>query len=214
MWRRNLWKRLLMYFVVLALASFSVWAFPGRAPKQDEPIVTESIPTTSTVSQTTEVKTESKISSEPSTSLEESKKLVEDLEEVIPTVDDHKIQELLEIVVEETKNGIECEKDAMYLSARNAEVEGLNAQQADEIARLEAIIKEEKGVHPYLKIGTDIGFNNNLSNYGVTTSLGLKFNSGFMIEAGAGYKIGSFLGGVYPWSMDNLTIDASIGWMW
>ena len=102
--------------------------------------------------------------------------------------------------------------DAQYEEILNtaAAMSSANAEQADRLAELEA----SAGTRPYLKAGMSVGFNDLVPTYGVDAAIGVRIGNHLMVEAGAGYTIGEFVGEpVYDFSMDNLSFNASVGWM-
>lgn len=217
MWQERYSRRFAIFLVVLVLVSCSVWAFPGRKPKLEElnPEQTQ----TSLMKEQEKESVDAKTDSSEQSRLEETKpleveSLIEELNEIAKDVPSEEDRELLEIIAQQSAEVLEANNDNKYLSDRVDAAESANAAQADEIARLQGMLKKEKGVHPFVLIGGKIGFEDGLPQYGVEASMGLKFGSGFMMEAGVGYDIGGFKGTVFPWSIDNLTAGVSIGWMW
>lgn len=102
--------------------------------------------------------------------------------------------------------------DAQYAEMLNTAtaMSSANAEQADRIAELE----KAAGTRPYLKAGMSVGFNDLVPTYGVDAAIGVRIGNHLMVEAGAGYTIGEFVGEpVYGFSMDNLSFNASVGWM-
>lgn len=90
-----------------------------------------------------------------------------------------------------------------------------NAEQADRLAAIESELKREKGTKFFARVGGVIGFNDLLPTWGVSSSLGVRFGKGFLIEAGAQYMIGDFVSvpTIKP-DLDNLQLTASVGWEW
>ena len=125
-----------------------------------------------------------------------------------------KLENSATVFLEQSKRSLEAGEitDAQYEEMRATAVamSSANAEQADRIAELEKAASSR----PYVKAGLDIGFNDLIPTYGVDAAIGVRIGNHLMVEAGAGYTIGEFVGEpIYDFSMDNLSFNASVGWM-
>lgn len=99
------------------------------------------------------------------------------------------------------------------LAVKNTELADKNAYNEGFIAGLE---KKEKQTKFFGNVGGVIGFKNSLPTWGITGNMGMKIGSGLMIGTGLSYMLGDFAKNPInlEWSLDNLSINATIGWEW
>lgn len=91
----------------------------------------------------------------------------------------------------------------------------VNAQQADDIAYLQGRYdKETKASKFFANAGGVIGFADDSLLWGVTGNIGIKIGKGLLISTGASYMIGTFYEGLLPPSLNNLSVNATVGWEW
>lgn len=90
-----------------------------------------------------------------------------------------------------------------------------NAEQADRLAEIASALEKERGTKFFARVGGVIGFSDLMPTWGVSTSLGVRFGKGFLVEAGAQYMIGDFVSmpTIKP-DLDKLQLTASVGWEW
>ena len=67
----------------------------------------------------------------------------------------------------------------------------------------------------FADFGVAFGFSEKTILYGATADFGLKLGRGLMIKTGATYMIGDFSDFKnVEWSLDKLTVSATVGWEW
>lgn len=100
---------------------------------------------------------------------------------------------------------------------KSADYEGLIVEQENTIAEQDVKIAKLKSkfFSPYVKLNVGVGFDTLVPNLNAGASLGAKLGK-MMFEVGANYKVGDFknlfnVGNAF--SLDKLSLSASIGWM-
>lgn len=203
-------KVLSMCLVVLLVACSSVWAFPGRTEKMEinppSPEKDLSVQESRQLSVKPSENGQEKGLTELSTLLEsygkETRLNRSELEDLVYQLENIKADyELLLVDMDE--------KDIQI-----ADLKTENAAQADELAYLNGAYDAETSTKAYARIGGVLGFENSIPAFGVSGALGLRFGKGLLTEVGAQYMIGTIKDPVVPFSLDNLTITAGIGWEW
>lgn len=183
-------KRLSIFLLVLLVASFCVWAFPGRLTRSPDAL---QVDTSDPVVPVELPKTDSGMI--PETDLTESSTAL--LEEVAAEVDPEVVQDL------------EAIRD--NLAALEAVSQGKDAvidTLADENVAL-AVAAEEAGSKAFLMIDSILGFEQGAPTYGVGVSLGVRLGDSLMIHAGADYDLNRAL----DFGLDRWTFRAGLGWM-
>lgn len=98
------------------------------------------------------------------------------------------------------------------VAEKNTTLADENAYNSGYIAGLE---KKEKQTKLFANAGGVIGFKDSAPTWGVTGNFGVKIGSGLMISTGASYMLGDFSTPLkLGWDLDNLAINATIGWEW
>ncbi len=120
----------------------------------------------------------------------------------------------------ETLKETEAISEADYTAVKESLVSNVNANKsADDIIaeytqRL-AEAEKARGSKGILMFNATVGFKENIPEYGVGMTLGLRLGNHIMITAGADYMIGNFRGTMYlnGFSLDHLRVTCGIGWM-
>ena len=185
-------RRLNILLVVLLVASSSAWALPGAKKTTQVVTAPEEVQETST-SEDSQTLTESEVR-EISTSLTKLSNLLE--ENSILWGD--KIEAVKEAAT-----------DVSYDVAVN------NALIAAQGEQIESLKKELKKTRFFVDFGVAFGFKEKAITYGAVADMGMKIGTGLLVKTGVQYMIGDFsnLANV-EWSLDNLSVSATIGWEW
>ena len=208
---RDSYRRCFLSLALLLLVSCSLLAFPGRA-KREEPgaptpmaIVTEA--TAGEVGpQTGSTGPMTSLTDDTGAIVEVATHIVEDA----VCLSDGERDELLAIVEASYSDQMEAEDEIQRLASRVEELEAVNADQADTIAR-------EQGSKAYARLTGSVGFEDGLSNPSLWLggAVGARIGRGLMLDVGAEYRIGSFgKVGTVPLGIENLRFTASVGWEW
>ena len=81
-------------------------------------------------------------------------------------------------------------------------------------AMLEESLKKANGTKLFADVGIAIGFGDDSIKYGITGDVGTRFGKSFMVKTGIQYMLGSFGKVDFGWNLQNLTVNATIGWEW
>jgi len=183
-------KRLSILLVVLLVVSSFVWALPGA--KKTTEVVAQSEPATSTSADSLN-STESE-AKEISTSLTELLKLLENK------------TALWGSQIEAVK---EAATDVSY------DVNMSNALNLTLTEQVDSLKKELNKTRFFVDFGVAFGFKEKAITYGAVADMGMKFGKGFIVKTGVQYMVGDFsdIKNV-SWSLDNLTVSATVGWEW
>lgn len=186
-------KRLSILLVVLLVVSSFVWALPGaKKTTQVQATAVEEAQETST-SADSQTLTESEVK-EISTSLTKLSSLLE--ENSILWGD--KIEAVKEAAT-----------DVSYDVAVN------NALIAAQGEQIESLKKELKKTKFFVDFGVAFGFKEQAITYGTVADMGMKLGKGLLIKTGVQYMMGNFADITnMSWSLDNLTVSATVGWEW
>ena len=211
--RRDLSKRCFLSLALLLLVSCSLLAFPGRAKRAEAPTRTQTPvvaaaqtggagqPTGSTGPETS-----STDDVEAAPAIADAAALVD---EAVCLSDDER-DELMAIVGEGYADQMAAEDEIGWLTDRIDELEAVNADQADTIAR-------ETGSKAYARLTNSIGFEDGLTSPSLWLggAVGARLGSGLLVDVGAEYKVAGF-GPLAPVGagVENLRLTASIGWEW
>ena len=185
-------KRLSIFLLVLLVASSFVWALPG-AKKTNQTAAVEGVLAASTSeesqSSTASEQRETLISSEELLALMEKNNYLwgaDDIKEVKSLVEDV----------------------ALDTEITNA----LIAAQSDQIDSLK---KELKATRFFADLGVAFGFVESGINYGVAGDMGIKFGKGLITKVGVQYMIGDIANITnLQWNIENMTVQATVGWEW
>ena len=195
-------RKSLIFLLVLLVASFSLWAFPGRVTglQGTETIVISDLEAPAEEQKIDSGNQEGTISTEPQTS--------------------YVVQEA-SAKVEAGKRLTADEADAILaeLEAANADymaLEKISEEKTatiDKLAEENAKLKDETGTKAYLMLDAVLGFNEGYPDYGVGLTVGTRLGNSLMLEIGADYMLGGNLIDVLDYSIDNWNFRMGIGWM-
>lgn len=191
--RSEMWvKRLSILLVVLLVASSFVWALPGAKKTTEVKVAAQPEPETSTSVDSSKL-TESE-ASEISTSLTELLNLLENKSALWGTQ------------IEAVKDAA---KDVSY------DVTMSNALNLTLTEQVDSLKKELNKTRFFVDFGVAFGFKEKAITYGAVADMGMKFGKGFIVKTGVQYMVGDFsdIKNV-SWSLDNLTVSATVGWEW
>lgn len=191
-------RKSLIFFLVLLLASFSLWAFPGRltGSQAEAPIDTLDPEVLPEGQRTGSGIQETIISPEPSAyslaqeKAEQGKRLTASEVEAV----------LAELEA--------AQRDYAALRDSSEAKDEALADLAQENARL----RDEAGSKAYLMLDGIVGFNESVPEFGAGITVGARIGSDLMLEAGADYMIGG-VDGVREFSLDNFQFRLGLGWM-
>ena len=80
---------------------------------------------------------------------------------------------------------------------------------------LEEQLKKEIGTKFYANVGAAFGFKSTKIQYGVCGDMGIRFGKGFLMSVGVQYMLGDFGKVKLPdWNIEDMTVQAKIGWEW
>lgn len=214
------------FFVVLLAVSLSLSAFPSSRKNSEGKIAMQAQETQVEIPQET-------TAMPPAADTVSEEKLSETVYATEPKATLKTLSELSTTYSEETrldKAQLEDLKDKLVLiqddvrlmiadsietEAKLAEVEKLNAQQADDLAYLRGAYDKETSTKAMAEVGAVLGFEDNEPVWGVSGAIGARFGKGFIAKLGAQYIIGDFesVPSLDP-NLDRLTLTSSIGWEW
>ena len=181
----------LVFSLVSVLDLCSLCAFPTREMKSPSPQA-ELLPL--------EPITPVTVSEEmPATSEDSLQSLSEDA--ILALIDERitSIEEESSFLVEEVNR---LEEENVSLQAENTEL-------AIEIAKRDVIIDSQKKMKTFIRLGGEVGWQENIFAYGLTGAAGLRFGNGLSLGLSVSYTIGS-QGGVYDFSKNNIKATAFI----
>lgn len=178
-------KAFVVFFVVCLLASSSVWAIPGIKKPAETPEVPDVLVVTDTTGNSESAQSAKYVTSE---------ELLEILNKSGWVLGGSKIEKLQE--------GVEA-------------ISKTNLEQNLEIARLAAALKKEQSTKFFADFGAAFGFRSEMVQYGIVGDMGIRFGKGLMVKTGAQYMVGDFGKLELPtWSIENLSLTATVGWEW
>lgn len=184
-------KKYLVLLLVLVLALCSLCAFPTRESKlqsqQVELLPLEPIAPMS-VSEEIQVQSESSVQN-----------LSEDA--ILALIDDKitSIEDEASFLVEEVKR---LEEENVSLQAENTEL-------AIEVAKRNVMIDNQKKMKTFIRLGGEVGWQENILNYGLSGAAGLRFSNGISLGVSLSYSIGN-QAGMYDFSKNNIKATAFI----
>ena len=80
---------------------------------------------------------------------------------------------------------------------------------------LEQELQKEMGTKFFANVGAAFGFKTDEIQYGVCGDMGIRFGKGFLMSVGVQYMLGDFGKIEIPkWSIEDMTVQAKIGWEW
>lgn len=233
-------KKLLILSVALLVVCSCVWALPG-AKKTTQVATAESTEQTAEStspesqdllqSKTTETSKSSEtsvtVSAEKSQSktaetATESENLSQNSEQNSKTaVSTEKLNELLTLL-EGSNFILGTEKIEAMKKTVEESVEGIsydlelnNALISAQSSQIESLKKELKATRFFVDAGVAFGFKDKGVTYGVVGDMGLKLGKGFLTKVGVQYMLGDLSNiSNLEWSLENMTVSATIGWEW
>ncbi len=234
-------KRLLILLVALLVVCSCVWALPG-AKKTNQIATVESTPQTqesisvdlqnslqketTVTSKSSEISVPAsgeKVQDKTAETVKESESLSQSSEQSSKTaVSTEKLNELLTLL--ENSNFIlgaekidtirqTVEETVAGISDVSSDLELNNALIAAQSGQIESLKKELKSTRFFADTGMAFGFKDKGVLYGVVGDMGIKFGSGLMTKVGVQYMLGDFKS-LPQWSIENMTVSATIGWEW
>ena len=195
-------RKLWIFCLVLLLASFSLWAFPGRVTGSQE---TRPIDTLDQEAQEEEQRTDYGTQ-------------VESISIGLPTSSE--VQRASEKAAEGKR--LSADEVALILDeldAARSDFEALRKTSEekdatiDDLARENARLKDETGTKAYLMLDGIVGFEDMVPEYGVGLTIGTRLGNSLMLELGADYMIGGTWQDAADFSLDDFTFRCGIGWM-
>lgn len=174
-----------MFFVVLVLVSVQVFAWPQKSTEKESVKKEE---------------TTQNVSSEKST---ETSTISETQSTVSLTASDLEGRTVV------------MGKDLATLKEQFYTLEDSVALLIEDNRKLNAELDKEKGQKFFADLGLAFGINEGSLLYGVVGDIGMRFGRGLMLKVGGQYMLGSIAKiPSFNWSVDNLTVNATIGWEW
>ena len=195
-------KKFVIFLSVLLLASFSLWAFPGRVTGSQEtrPIGT-SVPEVPEGEQRTDSgTTPESISAEPKRSLA-------DEETVAKAAEGRRLSGDEAAALYDELVTIEGNMASLREVSREKD------EVIDGLARENARLKDETGTKAYMLIDGIVGFSEGDPDYGLGLTVGTRLGNSLMLELGTDYMIGSSLSDILDFSIDDFTFRAGVGWL-
>ena len=195
-------RKLWIFCLVLLLASFSLWAFPGRVTDSQE---TRPIDTLDQEAQEEEQKTDYGTQ-------------VESISIGLPTSSE--VQRASEKAAEGKR--LSADEVALILDeldAARSDFEALRKTSEekdaaiDDLAAENARLKDETGTKAYLMLDGIVGFEDMVPEYGVGLTIGTRLGNSLMLELGADYMIGGTWKDAADFSLDDFTFRCGLGWM-
>ena len=184
-------KKSLVFLLVFVLALCSLCAFPTREVKSPSPQV-ELLP----LEPITPV-----IASEETPAPSES--YVQNLSDdaILALIDDKitSIEDEASFLVEEMKR---LEEENVSLQAENTEL-------AIEVAKRDVMIDNQKKMKTFIRLGGEVGWQENILNYGLSGAAGLRFSNGISLGVSLSYSIGN-QAGMYDFAKNNIKATAFI----
>ena len=204
-------KRLSLIFAVLLLASFSLWAFPGRTKAEAvsptietavqeettaEAPIQEAEPQKMPSGNGSEATPEEQLSS-PTSSIAKAAEIADKGGLIIGEK-----QKELQLVIEMLESDIATAEEAS--KAKDEEIVKLR----DDLAKAE----DETGTKAYLMLDGIVGFEAGIPQFGAGITVGTRIGNSIMVELGADYMIGG-MNGYNQFDIDNFQFRAGAGWM-
>lgn len=204
-------KRLSLIFAVLLLASFSLWAFPGRTKAEAvSPAIEAAVQEETTVEEPIQEAEPQKMPSgtgsgtmpeeqlsSPTSSIAKAAEIADKGGLIIGEK-----QKELQMVIEMLESDISVAEEAS--KAKDEEIVKLR----DDLAKAE----DETGTKAYLMLDGIVGFEAGIPQFGAGITVGTRIGNSIMVELGADYMIGG-MNGYNQFDIDNFQFRAGAGWM-
>ena len=187
-------KRLSIFLVALLVVSCCVWALPGaKKVAKETPIAVEE--------DSQETQSENSQSSSQTEQTETSKTS----DELLKTLKDNNF-----IIGADKINAIITKIENL-----ESDVAINQTLLANQINQNEELEKKLKATRFFTDFGIAFGFKDKGINYGVVGDMGIKFGKGFLTKVGVQYMLGDFSNiKNLQWSLENMTVQATVGWEW
>lgn len=104
----------------------------------------------------------------------------------------------------------------ILLPSQKEELKGMVEEAiVDASALVTDLKKDAYGTKFFADLGAAFGFKKDAVQYGIVGDMGLKFGKGFLTKVGVQYMLGDIGKFEMPeWSLENMTVNATIGWEW
>ena len=195
-------RKLSIFCLVLLLASFSLWAFPGRATGSPAARPTDTL---------------------AQEALAEALKTGSGTQEEIISIElpaSSAVQEATakaeagKRLTSEEVSAILAELDAAKADYAALEATSKSKDAAiDSLARENSRLKDESGTKAYIMLDGIMGFADMAPEYGIGLTIGTRLGNSLMLELGADYMIGGTWQDAMDFSLDDFTFRCGIGWM-
>ena len=187
-------KRCFMFCVVLALALVQVMAWPWDAKETKVLFETEQSPAVA-------------VENSQNPSSEEPKTASADFSEISTKLDGKLVVVGNDLVtLKEDVNSM-----ASALAILIADNRALN----DSLEEMTGKYEKANGTKFFADLGAAFGFKSERVQLGAVGDMGIRFGRGFMVKTGVQYMVCDFGAWKMPeWSIENLTVSATIGWEW
>ena len=187
-------KRLGIFLVALLVVSCCVWALPGaKKAVKETPVAME------------ESAQETPLENSQNSSQTEQTETSETSDELLKTLKGNSF-----IVGADKINAIITKMEDL-----ENDVAMNQALLATQINQNEELEKKLKATRFFMDFGVAFGFKDKGINYGVVGDMGLKFGKGFLTKVGVQYMLGDLSNiGNLQWSLENMTVQTTVGWEW
>ena len=184
-------KKYLVFLLVSVLALCSLCAFPTRESKLQSQQV-ELLPL------------------EPIMPVSVSEETPEQSESSVQSLSDDAILAL----IDEKITSIEQESSFLVDEVKRLEEENValqteNTELAIEVAKRDVMIDNQKKMKTFIRLGGEVGWQDNILNYGLSGAAGLRFSNGISLGVSLSYSIGN-QAGMYDFSKNNIKATAFI----
>lgn len=184
-------KKYLVFLLVSVLALCSLCAFPTRESKLQSQQV-ELLPL------------------EPIMPVSVSEETPEQSESSVQSLSDDAILAL----IDEKITSIEQESSFLVDEVKRLEEENValqteNTELAIEVAKRDVMIDNQKKMKTFIRLGGEVGWQDNILNYGLSGAAGLRFSNGIALGVSLSYAIGN-QAGMYDFSKNNIKATAFI----
>ncbi len=104
----------------------------------------------------------------------------------------------------------------ILLPSQKEELKGMVEEAiVDASALVSDLKKDAYGTKFFADLGAAFGFKKDAVQYGIVGDMGLKFGKGFLTKIGVQYMLGDIGKFEMPkWSLEDMTVQATIGWEW
>ena len=193
-----MWRKSLIFLLVLLLAASSLLAFPGRVTGSQEarPIDTLAQEALAEGPKTGSGTLQKDTSAEPSASYLAQEKAEQGKRLTSAEVD---------LIISELE---EAMADVSALREASDEKDEVISS----LARENEALRDETGTKAYLMLNGLMGFKDKVPQFGVGLTVGTRIGNDLMVELGADYMIGG-MDGLNAFSLDSFQFEVGVGWM-